>query len=132
MAVAVIGGLFAMHGLPTTGVSGMSHAGPLSSQSMASQDMAQVSLDEPRHGAEPAAVLPTSLVRTTEVAAGCGMDHTNCVAVLRAQHHPEPVAVLSAIAAPPDHPTPERDQLARCDSRAPPEISLTRLCISRT
>jgi len=133
LAVAVIGGLFAMHGLAGTGAVEMGHSGEVSSQSMASEDMAHALPADPDPGKGSASMVPASLVRTTEVPAGCGMDHTNCVTVLRAQHHPEPVAVLSAIAAlPPDHPAPERDQLARCDSRAPPDISLTRLCISRT
>ncbi len=122
-----------MHGLAGTGAVEMGHSGEVSSQSMASEDMAHALPADPDPGKGSASMVPASLVRTTEVPAGCGMDHTNCVTVLRAQHHPEPVAVLSAIAAlPPDHPAPERDQLARCDSRAPPDISLTRLCISRT
>jgi hypothetical protein len=132
LAVAVIGGLFAMHGLPAMGSGGMSHAGPSSGQSMASNDMAQVSLDGPKTGAEVSAVLPASLVRTTEVAVGCGMDHTNCVAVLRAEQHLAPVMLGAVPASSPGHAAPMGNRLARCESRAPPDISLTRLCISRT
>lgn len=123
-----------MHGLAGTGTGavGMGHSGAVSSQAMASEDMAHALTADPDPGGGSASMVPASLVRTTEVPPGCGMDHANCVAVLRAEHHPEPVAVLSAISAPPDHPAPARDQLARCDSRAPPDVSLTRLCISRT
>lgn len=129
----MIGGLFAMHGLASTGAAGMSHDGLMSSPSTASKDMAHALPADPDPGEGSASMVPASLVRTTEVPAGCGMDHTNCVAVVRAEHQPAPVAVLSAIAAlPPDHAAPERDRLARCDSRAPPDIALTRLCISRT
>ncbi|MDP9092633.1 MAG: DUF6153 family protein [Actinomycetota bacterium] len=133
LAVVVIGGLFAMHGLAGTGAVEMGHAGAVPSQAMASEDMVHTLPADPDLGPSSASMVLASLVRTTEVPAGCGMDHTNCVAVLRAEHHTAPVAVLTAIVAiPPDHAAPERDRLARCDSRAPPDISLTRLCISRT
>lgn len=129
----MIGGLFAMHGPASTSAVEVGHAGEVSSHSMASEGMAQALPADPYPGEGSASMMPASLMETAEVPVGCGMDHTNCVAVLRAEHHTAPAAVFSAITAlPPDHAAPERDRSARCDSRAPPDISLTRLCISRT
>jgi len=60
------------------------------------------------------------------------MDHANCVAVLPSPQHPVSagIAVLPVVAVAPN--APPVGFCVDSASRAPPDISLTRLCISRT
>ena len=131
-AAALIGGLVAMHGLASPAATAMPRAAH--AQSASAQPMTGLaSTSGPaRTSAAPRTRTAAATPRLDAVPMGCSVDHANCVAVLPSQEHHSSAAIsvlptvpLAAIAAP----------IGLCtygESRAPPDISLTRLCISRT
>lgn len=78
---------------------------------------------------------PTSAVAVTATIGaapmGCGMDHQNCVAVLPFQDQLSAGMATRPVALP-HNPAPPVQLCTDRSCRAPPNICLTRLCISRT
>lgn len=68
----------------------------------------------------------------TRPVSGCGMDHANCVVVLRdVAHLPPAPAALPAVHGH-DRPLVSASPSRLTDPRGPPGVSLVGLCISRT
>lgn len=107
IAAAVSGGLFAMHGLAVPAAT----ARPTVAAHALSASVQPVMVATPMR---------------------CGMDHATCVAVLPSPQHPVPAGIALLPVAPVALPAPPVDFRVDGASRAPPDISLTRLCISRT
>lgn len=142
-------GLMGMHGLPdamagssgaTTTPASASMSPPLTAATNMTVATRQSVPQRGAHHSDPVARRPAHLLRndarssgpSVATPAGCAMDHTNCVAVVR-QSAPVTVSgpALSG-AAGSGMPTPLPVWTPARGPRAPPDVSLIELGISRT
>lgn len=137
-------GLVAMHSLPNMmpGANGASATGLATS--MSSRPAAPMAMGGQANAAQAehagsalhrAAISTQGGLRSADPRAvapmGCGMDHAGCVAVLRhtAQLAADALAVL--VATPPGPPAPASVSTPVRGARAPPDVSLIEMGISR-
>lgn len=124
LVVTLLSGLIAMHGLADGSLSAATSqvgSGAAITTHMGTHTTESVRSSRAGGGAP-----------VTAAALGCGMDHAGCVAVLRADHHLAlPAAISAAVTLIGLSLTSWRVGPAK-GSRGPPEVSLTRLGISRT
>lgn len=115
--LGVVVGLFAMHGLPA----GAAGAGP---------STAMTQPETVSGGHHPSARVASPQLR--QMSNGCGMDHANCGAVFRADDGPSAPGARAPVVA--VHDGAQADVVSHrvLGPRGPPQVSLTRLCISRT
>ncbi|MGN6607391.1 MAG: hypothetical protein ACTHMS_10345 [Jatrophihabitans sp.] len=146
VAALVLAGLFAMHGLPdamATASSGMAAAGTLelgqreaSPTDQRAEDRQVSDMSADMHGRQQrdAPVALSSALRgaPASMPGGCGLDHAGCVAVLRDAPRTDAPAVVAADAyiVAGSARTDPRHSVVCC--RAPPDVSLVELGISRT
>lgn len=145
-------GLFGMHGLPdamasSTGTTAMmstsvmSTPADLASSPAVDKSATRPGAHEPAHVSGPVAPLSSrdTSSRTQSggprvgAPVGCAMDHTNCVAVQRESGRPaSPGAVLTDATRTQSQPALSSAPATAGNPRAPPDVSLIELGISRT
>lgn len=131
LAAVVIGGIFAMHGLAVPVAPTMLAAAPAHSASthaMPGTAPNRIAARGLQAGTASTVVAMASLVAAPM---GCGVDHGNCVAVLPSQQQLHAAITVLPTMSPPYLAGPAQLCIDHV-SRAPPDISLTRLGISRT
>lgn len=121
LVVSVIMGLFAMHTLPVMGMtSAASENQPMRpmAASHSALPLTPAVMADNRSGAQPPK--------------GCGADHATCLAVLPSSSSATALAVAPASILPDALAGASLVSVLSVGSRAPPDVCLVRLCISRT